>query len=290
MDSVFYSVHDILNRFVNINGKLVPSENAALPHDNRAFRYGFGLFETMLVDNGQISLAAYHWERLFSGLSQLHISLPKLWSPAFLNNEVLKTVQKNKQETLARVRLQVWDGNGGLFENTSSAQFIIECFPLDAAITQLNENGLVTGIAAGIRKSQDSLSGLKSCNAMIYAAAARQAREHKWNDALILNTSGHVIESTIANIFWIKDGQIFTPPLTEGCVAGVMRRYLLHFLPSIQLPVISRTLTAEELLEADEVLLTNSIRKLKWVRHLGDKSYDRSYIGFISSQLKDVLP
>lgn len=290
MDSVFYSVPDILNSFVNINGKLIPTENAALPHDNRAFRYGFGLFETMLAGNGQISLADYHWERLFSGLAQLRISLPKWWSPAFLTGEVLKTIQKNKLETRARVRLQVWDGNGGLFENTAPARFIIECFPLDTAITELNENGLVTGIATDIRKSPDSLSGLKSCNAMIYAAAARQARENKWNDALILNTQGHVIESTIANIFWIKDGQIFTPPLTEGCVAGVMRRYLLHFLPSIQLPVTTRILTVEELAEADEILLTNSIRKLKWVSRLDNKTYERSHIGFISSQLKDFFP
>jgi len=125
---------------------------------------------------------------------------------------------------------------------------------------------------------------------MIYVAAARQAQENKWNDSLILNTSGHVIESTIANIFWIKDGQIFTPPLTEGCVAGIMRRYLLYFLPSIQIPVITRLLTIEELATADEILLTNAIRKLKWVSRLGNKSYARQYIGFISKQLENVLP
>ena len=115
--------------FVNIDGKLVATHEAALPVDNRAFRYGWGLFETMLVQDGSLQLAAYHWQRLFDGLKQLCFDLPKLFTSAYLEGEVLRTVQKNKLEQLCRVRLQVYAGSGGILEEqTPKPQFLIECF------------------------------------------------------------------------------------------------------------------------------------------------------------------
>lgn len=275
-----------MKSFVNINGKLIVSNDAALPADNRAFRYGDGLFETLLLRNGQIDLEHYHWNRLFAGLAQLRFRIPGTWSPSFFSAEIIKTVAKNNLGQLARIRLQVWQGTGGLYEgNTVNAGFIIECFPVTENIIRLNENGLVAGIAPGLIKSNDSLANLKSTNAQIYAAAARMAQEHKWNDALIVNHRGHIIESTIANIFWFRNGELFTPPLTEGCVAGTQRQYLLDHLPTLQLPVSLKALTTEELLGADEIFLTNAIRKIKWVREIGPKSYECT----LTSKLHSLL-
>jgi len=282
LDTGFYN-RPVLKSFININEKLIAGNEAAVPHDNRAFRYGDGLFETMLLRNGQIDLEPYHWRRLFAGMEQLHFRVPRTWSPAFFSAEIAKTIVKNKLEQRARIRLQVWQGTGGLFEgSTSIAGFIIECFPVTDTITQLNENGLIAGIAPGLIKSNDSLANLKSTNAQIYASAARLAQEHQWNDALIINHQGHIIESTIANIFWIKDGELFTPPLTEGCVAGTMRQYLLDYLPTLQLPANLKALTADELQKADEIFLTNAIRKIKWVREIGTKNYGCTMISKLS--------
>lgn len=263
-----------MEHFVNINGKLLAGPDAGIAHDNRAFRYGHGLFETMLLRQGQIDLAPYHWQRLFAGMEQLCFRIPGNWSPTFFTDEVLKTVHRNKPGQLARIRLQVWQGSGGLYEgDNTAAQFIIECFPVAAHITALNENGLVLGIAPGLVKSNDSLANLKSTSALIYAMAARAARSRQWNDALIINNQEHIIESTIANIFWIKNGDLFTPPLTEGCVAGTMRQYLLDHLHVHQLPVTLKVLTRDELELADEIFLTNAIRKIKWIREIGTRTY-----------------
>ena len=256
--------------YININGRITTGDEPVLQADNGSFRYGYGLFETMLVRNGTIELLPYHLERLFAGIGQLHLELPTLLKQEQLEEQVLRTVRKNKLESLCRVRLQVFSGTGGILSaEIVKAGFVIECYPIHDEITRLNENGLVVGIAEGISKSPDTLSHLKSCNALVYAMAARQARIEKWNDALVTNPQGNIIESTIANVFWVKDDIIYTPPISEGCIAGVMRRHLMREWGNVQ----EMPLTATELNNADEVFLTNAIRNIKWVGIIGDKKY-----------------
>jgi branched-chain amino acid aminotransferase len=267
--------------YINLNGKITDATHAALPVDNGAFRYGYGLFETMLVQDGMIRLKEFHWERLFAGLEQLYFEIPPLMTAAWLEAEVLRTVAKNQSEKLCRVRLQMYAGGGGIFSSESRQPgFIIECFPPEAGTLKLNENGLVAGIAAGLAKSIDMLSNLKSCSALIYAIAARQARENKWNDALVCNTNGHIIESAIANIFWIKDGIVYSPPLSDGCVAGVMRRHIID-----KTAVTEKSLSIAALLAADEIFLSNAIKKIRWVGNIGNASYSSKQINEIYSCL-----
>jgi len=219
----------------------------------------------MLVRDGCAALARYHWERLFAGLRQLGVSLPGYFTPAFLEEEVLRCVRANELERLCRVRVQVYGGQGALQEQEAIPGFVIECFPLDDTVLQLNGQGLVTGIASGLHKSSDALSGLKTTSVLLYVAAAQQAQQQGWDDALIMNTQGHVIESTIANIFWIKEEKLYTPPLEDGCIAGVMRRFVLERAAAAGVPVAGRSLAAAQLAEADEVFLTNAIRGIKWI-------------------------
>jgi branched-chain amino acid aminotransferase len=260
-------------KYTNINGKLVLAADARVAADNRAFRYGYGLFETMLCIDGQLQLASYHWQRLFEGMVQMYFDIPKLFTPDFLEAEVTKTISKNKLQKLCRVRLQVFPGSGGLFDGQSQQpQYVIECFEMEQSLLQLNEPGLVLGICHDMRKSNDAFANLKSCNALIYSIAAQQAKANKWNDTLICNTSGNIIESTIANIFWVKNNQLFTPHLYEGCVAGVMRRHIMDNFEVIEAPFSPLMLAM-----ADEVLLSNAIRRIKWVRNVEDATYKMDY-------------
>ena len=235
----------------------------------------------MLVRQGKIALFRYHTGRLFAGINQLNFELPAFVTAERLEADILDTVKKNGLEALCRVRLQVFAGGGGLYGNeVTKSGYLIECFPLSEEATQYNEHGLVIGIAEGLAKSTDSLSNLKSCNALVYAMAARQAKGNKWNDALLLNTIGNVIESTIANIFWVKGGVVFTPPLTEGCIAGVMRRYIMDKLPHI----VQQPLTIHAVMDADEIFLTNAIKRVKWVGVAGSRKYSNK----MSASLLDL--
>lgn len=268
-------------RYINLNGKLTEQANASVPYDNRAFRYGYGLFETMLVKEGEIRFAAYHFERLFAGAKALFLDIPKLMTGKWFEEEILRTVKKNHLEKLCRVRLQLYAGSGGLLEIANpQAEFIIECFPLEEHIGLLNETGLVVGVAEGLAKSIDSIANYKTTNALVYAIAAQQAKANKWNDALVLNVNGHVVESTIANIFWITGGIIYTSPLSEGSVAGVMRRYVMS-----KSQVTEKPLTIEMLNNADEVFLTNAIRGIKWIGSIGAKTYVNTLTRKLYSQL-----
>lgn len=269
-------------RYTNLNGKIIEAENATVSADNRAFRYGYGLFETMLIKDGKIALAQYHWERLQAGLKALRLELPKLLTIAILEEEVLKTVRKNKMEQLCRVRLQLYTDDGGLFDGkTQKPQYIVECYPLEEHISQLNETGLVMGIAEGLTKANDSIANYKTTNALVYALAAQQAKENKWNDALILNSAGNIIETTIANIFWIKDGKVYTPPLSEGCISGVMRRYI-----SEHAAVQEQPLTPDVLIHADGVFLSNTIRRIKWVAAIEDHTYSKNAVVAFANSMK----
>lgn len=260
--------------YINLNGKIIQAENGGIAPDNRAFRYGYGLFETMLVREGVIQLATYHWERLFAGLHALYFDVPKLMTAKWLEEEVLRTVKKNKLDMLCRVRLQLYADGGGMFDgNSRHPEYIIECYPLEEHIIAPNETGLILGMAEGLQKANDSTANYKTTNALLYMLGAQQAKQQRWNDALILNTAGNIIETTIANIFWIKDGIVNTPPLSEGCVAGVMRRHIMMVTDVTETP-----LTKEILANADCVFLTNAIRNIKWVASIGDNTYSKNAV------------
>jgi branched-chain amino acid aminotransferase len=114
---------------------------------------------------------------------------------------------------------------------------------------------------------------LKLTDRSLYEKAEKFANENNLDDSLILNEYGHICESTIANIFWIKDNMIYTPPLSEGCVAGVMRKYLMEKMRDAGYGIQEKKLSIEELFGAEEVFFTNAIRGIRGVTKFRDKIY-----------------
>ena len=258
---------------IYFNGTIVPGNEPHLLVANRGYRYGDGLFETIKVVKGIILSEYYHFERLFSGLSLLKFTVPRLFTKEKLAEEILYLCKKNECENLARVRLSVFRGNGGLYDEDRTPGYVIECWPLNVSVNKLNENGLVIDIFPDAQKSCDKFSNLKSANFLPYAMAAQYARENKLNDSLILNTGNRIADSTIANVFIVKGGIIITPALKEGCVNGVMRRHLIEKFRMSGLGFQERELVVNDLEMADEVFLTNAINGIRWVRQFRDKIY-----------------
>ena len=106
-----------------------------------------------------------------------------------------------------------------------------------------------------------------------YVLAALHSKKQKWNDAVLLNTNGRLCDTTMANIFLVKGDTIYTPALDEGCIAGIMRKTILHQLAANNFTVIESKISIDDLMNADEVFLTNSIYNIRWVQSIGDKSY-----------------
>jgi branched-chain amino acid aminotransferase len=139
-----------------------------------------------------------------------------------------------------------------------------------------NEKGLSINIYPEARKAIDTFSNLKSNNYLPYFMAALYAKQHRLNDCLILNTNGNVCDATIANIFIMKGNIVSTPPLSEGCVAGVMRRYLLEHLSSVGYKPAEVPITIPDIRNADEVLLSNAIYGIRWAEQFDDITFKPS--------------
>ena len=269
-----------MDQFI-FDGKYYQLGDPVINAGNRGLRYGDGLFETIKLNKGQLILADEHFARLWNGMQVLQFDIPKHFTPDKLGEEVLALCKKNGHGTIARVRVTVCRGNGGLYDATDHfPHYMIETWEL-IATEGLNSNGLVLGIYEEVKKSRDILSNLKHNNFLPYVMGALHAKKQKWNDAVILNSGERVCDSTIANIFLIKDGIISTPALSEACVAGVTRKHLLHVLNAGGYHTIEKEITVQELLDADEVFLTNSIRFIRWVQRIGEKEYANSVVSQI---------
>ena len=260
--------------YFNYNGKFLKEGNTIIGADSRALRYGDGLFETMKIKNGKIELVDEHFARLWKGMQILQFDVPKYFSPEKLEEQIIALAKKNTHQSGARVRLSIIRGDGGLFDaKNHTPNFIIQTWPLPEGNGEWNSNGLVAGIYNDVKKSCDILSNLKHNNYLPYVLAALQAKKEKWNDAILLNAAGNICDSTIANIFLVKDKIIYTPALSEGCVAGVMRQALLQFLRANNYQLEERVITQVELFAADEVFFTNSMYNIRWVQSIADVDY-----------------
>ena len=274
----------------NFNGKLYKTGTPVINADNRGLRYADGLFETLKMKHGRLIFEDEHFARLWKGMQVLQFNLPKHFSPDKLQEEILTLTKKNKHEQSARIRITVFRGDGGLYDHIdNNPNYIIQTWPLPEHNGELNNNGLDMGIYTGVKKSCDILSNLKTNNYLPYVMAALEAKKQKWNDAIVLNTHGRICDATIANIFFVKEEVICTPALTEGAVAGVMRKHLLQQLTAAGFKCCEKEITVEELLDADEVFLTNAIYNIRWVKSIQDKKFTNNLVQKIYAAIAPTI-
>ena len=275
-------------RSFNFNGKYYPENTPILGPDSRALRYGDGLFETIKYKNGEFILLQYHLERLWEGMELMQFDKPKLFTKQFLRDQLSDLVRKNK-DSAARVRLTVCRANGGLYDaEHHHPQFIIQSMPLNTETDILNNNGLQLCIYRDALKCCDRFSHIKHNNYLPYLMGALHAKANKCNDALIINHHLRVCDSTIANLFIIKNRLVITPSLSEGPVAGTMRKFLLKQLPGLGFDVQETAITEEMLLDADEVFLSNSIYNIRWVGGIGESTYGNTLTRAIFDNLSQT--
>lgn len=274
-----------MSLYINYDSRLVPQELPVIEADNRGFRYGDGLFETLKVEKEEIRFAADHFERLFRGLHLLAFEVPEYFTSSYLADQILELCKKNSHQKAARVRLMVFRGAGGLYDPVNHLpHYIIQTAALPFA-SGLPADGLSLGIYTESRKIIDKFSHLKTNNYLPYLMAAIRAKQQGWNDCLVTNQNGSICDSTIANVFIIKGHTIITPSLNEGCIAGIMRKNLLLKLPSLGYEVREGLLSLEMVESADEVFLSNAVQGIRWVKHFNGITYNHKEI----TRIQDAL-
>ncbi len=261
--------------WINVNGSYFADDQPVFLSANRSYRYGDGLFETMKVVNRSIAFEDLHFNRFFNGLNTLEYIIPKSANRNWLKNEIIKLCDKNELVN-ARVRLSAWSGEGFIDKTDRPFNFLLESSPIQNDSSIWSEKGLHIGVFNNGRKSFDSFANLKSASFLIYVMAAKKAMDNQWNDCIVLNANDRIADTTKANIFIIWGEKIYTPPLSDGCVAGVTRQYLLQKLGA-DFFIDEKSLTLQDLEQADEVFMTNAIRGIQSVHQYNEIVYTNKF-------------
>ena len=278
------------NRYLVYDGQFRNESQPLIHADNRSLRYGEGLFETIQMRGDIPLLFDLHMERLTRGLALLELELPKYVNPAYFREFMTELRRKNQTGSFTRIRLTVLKGEGGVFEDPHPpAHFLIQAWPLGKNPEELNESGLLIDVYPHARLSSDAFSSLKTNNFLPYAMAASWARRNNLNDALMLNASGRLAESAIANLFAVFENSILTPPLEEGCIAGVVRSFLLNHQADIGFRIQESELPVDTLMQASAVFLSNAGYGIRWVAGFQGIEFDRRPVQALHERLEAAL-
>lgn len=259
--------------FINFNGEIVPADTKLITVDNRAFRYGDGLFESMRMTKGQLKFADLHADRLQRGMKALKIEEYSQIDAWFLKEKAGDLSMRNKSKN-GRLRLTVYRDAGGLYTPSQNKMgYCLEFQPLDENRYLLNTRGLLVDIFTELYKPCNYLSNIKTCNSLVYVMAGLYKTQNKFDEVFLLNQNGYLCEAGSSNVFvWYKNN-LYTPSLSEGCVEGVMRQVIIDLAKKLNIPVTEAQINPEILYEADEVFLTNASRGIQSVMGFGIRRY-----------------
>lgn len=276
-----------VNTFILFNGNYHRKEDFGLSYKNRAFCYGDALFETMHANGTQIQFFADHMMRLRFGMKNLGMEIPLNIENNSLEKEIIKLFHKNKLYQGVRIRLTVFRNEGGKYTPLdNSISYLVETEYIENEQYHLNSKGFSIGLFDQIKKPVNKLSNLKSANALIYIQAGLYARQNHFDDCILINEDNRLVEGISSNLFLVKDNILLTPPLNDGPVAGIMRKQILKITDSLNFKIVNNhSCDEQDLLQADEVFLTNSISGIRWV--LGYK--ERRYFNHTAKLLMDEL-
>jgi len=254
-------------QYINYNGETKLRNEKIITIDNRAFRYGDALFETIHATQQNIQLFNLHYERLMQSMKILKMKTPQNFTYDALYKQVISLTMLNNCNKAARVRITVFRKDGGLYSPISlDVNYLIECSEIVDKTYTLNAKGFKIGVYDYIRKPRGTISNLKTTNALTYIMAAIYRDELRFDDCIILNDVDCIVETISSNLFIVRGNNIYTPSLRDGCVAGVMRNKIIEIALNEKYTIFDDcSISEEELLEADEVFLTNAIVGIAWV-------------------------
>jgi branched-chain amino acid aminotransferase len=244
-----------------INGRFVPRGQDKVSVFDNALLYAEGLFETFLAIDDRVIFAKEHLARLYRGAKVIGLDIAV---PADrLSGWMTKTVKAHPDHT-KKLRLTVTSGEAARWVGRQGKQQVI----LSASPHRLPEKPYRLHVA-WFRIDQDSIfRRIKTLSNAIHAAALKRAKSKGCDDALMLNEKDQVAEVTSANVYWVKKGQIFTPPLSAGCLEGITRKVVFKEASRLGLKIAERNTTLDGLLQADEVFISSSLKLVAGVSHL----------------------
>lgn len=275
--------------FINVNGKYYKQTEPVFTVENRAFKYGDAIFETIRVINGKCMFIEDHFKRLKQGMSVLKMKSSKL-SFSDIQQQIQDLLGKNKIKQGGRVRLTVFRKAEGFYIPTNESKaYLIEAIPLENNLYTLNSKGLTVDVFKELPRVKTKLSALKTANSLPLVLAGIYKQENDLDDCLIINNHNRIIEAIYSNFFLYKNRSLYTPAIDEGCVDGIMRKKILELAREMNLNVFEGMINGSMLLQADELFLTNAIKGIQWVETYRQKTYKNEATTEILSRLNTSI-
>ncbi len=262
-------------QYLVYDGVLVSPEVPLLHSTNRAFRYGDGLFETIRVHKGVPLHWEAHYQRLLKGMAVLKMASASFPSRQKVHDSIIDLVVKNRIFADARVRLTVFRKGEGLYTpDRMQVSWLIEATNLGQTGYTFPDKGLKIDIFKDFPKLYSPISPFKTVASLPYVMAGIYCVDNKLDDCLLVNGQGKLIESFNSSLFWVKENVVCTPLISSGCIDGVFRKRVLEAVLQLGLRLVESTgATEEDIRQADEVFLTNTISGLRWVGAFREQRY-----------------
>ncbi|WP_019123093.1 aminodeoxychorismate lyase [Brevibacillus massiliensis] len=242
------------------NGELVPAEKAKVSAIDHGFLYGIGLFETMRVYNNRIFLWSEHYKRLMAGLDALRISAT--WTEQELLDSINRTLVANRL-TDAYVRLSITGGQEGVglvgveYANPSLFVYVKPVAP----VAEPPKGKQLVSVSIP-RQTAEGAFRFKSHNYLNNALAKLEVGPDPKVEGLFLTQDGYVCEGIVSNVFWVRNGKLYTPSVATGLLNGITRQHVLTLAEELNLPWEEGLFLLSSLTAAEEAFLTNSVQEI----------------------------
>lgn len=274
---------------INSNGNSSAQENS-LTH-NRGFLYGDAVFETLKIVNGKILFLEDHYFRLMASMRILRMEIPMDFTMEFFEAQVLTTVANNGFSESARARITVYRNDGGFYlPTTNTISFLIHATPLDNQAYKWVSQSCEVDLYKDFYITKQLLSTLKTTNKVLHVTASIYADENDLDNCILLNESKNVVEVLQGNIFMLQGNTLTTPPISEGCCNGILRKQLLVLAKKMEdLEVIEGVISPFDLQKADELFYTNVIKGIQSITKYRKKEFGTALASELVQKLNELI-
>lgn len=275
---------------INFNGTLVTQESNILTQ-NRGFLYGDAVFETVKIVNSKVLYLEDHYFRLMASMRVVRMEIPMHFTMEYFEEQLLMLVDEMGISESARVRITVFRNDGGYYLPIDQAvSFLVHATVLDTILYSFEEKDYEVDLFKDFYITKQLLSSIKSTNRMLNVTASIFANENGLDNCLLLNDVKNVIEAIQGNIFMVVGGRLVTPPVSEGCLNGVMRKQVLNLAKTIQgLEVVEEIISPFDLQKAEELFITNVIKGIQPITRYRKKTFKTNVSQQLVGKLNELL-
>ena len=271
---------------INYNGNIQDTSNLAI-ENNRGFLFGDAIFETIKVNGTKILFLEDHYLRLMASMRICRMEIPMNFTMEFMEEEILKLIVLQANKVSNRIRFSVFRNAEGYYNPASNdVQFIITCSELASDTYVFSSTAYEVELFKDFHISKHLLATLKTNNKMINVVASIFAKENNFQNCLLINEDKNVVEATNGTIFMKMGNQIITPPITDGCLNGIMRKQVIAIVAKMDgYEMIEKSISPFDLQKADELFISNVIMGIQPITKYRKKEFTSE----VAKEITNVL-